>query len=82
MLISGEKIKKFSRIRFEDEFFLDEAMKRRIQRWKQAEQNRQDMDDEDEDDVDESLLVGSQRQAQERGETRVVMKLRLLMRTL
>jgi hypothetical protein len=64
MLISGEKIKKFSRIRFEDEFFLDEAMKRRIQRWKQAEQNRQDMDDEDEDDADESLLVGSQRQAQ------------------
>jgi hypothetical protein len=55
--------KKFSRIRFEEEFFLDEAMKRRIQRWKQAEQNRQDMDDEDEDDADESLLVGSQRQA-------------------
>ncbi|PNP40835.1 hypothetical protein TGAMA5MH_07275 [Trichoderma gamsii] len=54
---------KFSRIHFEEEFFLDEAMKRRIQRWKQAEQNRQDMDDEDEDDADESLLVGSQRQA-------------------
>ncbi|UKZ86952.1 uncharacterized protein TrAFT101_002771 [Trichoderma asperellum] len=54
---------KFSRVRFEDEFYLDEAMKRRIQRWRQAEQNRQDMDDEDDDDPDESLLVGSQRQA-------------------
>lgn len=38
-------------------------MKRRIQRWRQAEQNRQDMDDEEDDDPDESLLVGSQRQA-------------------
>ncbi|KAH6605808.1 hypothetical protein Trco_004961, partial [Trichoderma cornu-damae] len=47
----------FSRSRFDDEFCLDEAMKRRIQRWEQAEQNRRDTDDEDEDedDADESL---------------------------
>ncbi|KAL7938636.1 zinc-finger of the MIZ type in Nse subunit domain-containing protein [Trichoderma chlorosporum] len=54
----------FSRSRFDHEFYLDEAMKRRIQRWKQAEQNRRDMDDEDEDedDADDSLVYGREQQ--------------------
>jgi hypothetical protein len=38
-------------------------MKRRVQRWKQAEQNRRDMDDEDEDDHDESLVFDRERHA-------------------
>ncbi|PTB69060.1 hypothetical protein BBK36DRAFT_1083215, partial [Trichoderma citrinoviride] len=37
----------FSRARFEHDFYLDEAMKRRIQRWQQAEREQRDMDDED-----------------------------------
>lgn len=40
-------------------------MKRRIQRWKQAEQNRRDIDDEDEDedDANESLVFETEQQA-------------------
>ncbi|KAL7951691.1 zinc-finger of the MIZ type in Nse subunit domain-containing protein [Trichoderma barbatum] len=56
---------KFSRSRFDHEFYLDEAMKRRIQRWKQAEQNRHDMDDDDDDDegdADDSLMLGREQQ--------------------
>ncbi|KAL6696546.1 zinc-finger of the MIZ type in Nse subunit domain-containing protein [Trichoderma pleuroticola] len=55
----------FSRSQFDHEFYLDEAMKRRIQRWKQAEQNRRDMDDEDEDedDANDSLVFEAEQQA-------------------
>ncbi|KAL7910723.1 zinc-finger of the MIZ type in Nse subunit domain-containing protein [Trichoderma velutinum] len=55
----------FSRSRFDHEFYLDEAMKRRIQRWKQAEANRRDMDDEDEDedDANDSLVFETEHQA-------------------
>ncbi|KAK1251805.1 hypothetical protein MKX07_007284 [Trichoderma sp. CBMAI-0711] len=54
----------FCRARFEHDFYLDEAMKRRIQRWQQAEeQNERDMDDEDdEDEANESLLLGREHQ--------------------
>ncbi|KAL7817466.1 zinc-finger of the MIZ type in Nse subunit domain-containing protein [Trichoderma aethiopicum] len=63
----------FSRARFEHDFYLDEAMKRRIQRWQQAEeQNERDMDDEDEDEADESLMLG--REHQTRGNGRIVKK--------
>ncbi|KAL7799244.1 zinc-finger of the MIZ type in Nse subunit domain-containing protein [Trichoderma ceciliae] len=57
----------FTRSRFDHEFYLDEAMKRRIQRWKQAEQNRRDMEDEDEDDANESLVFGREQQARGSG---------------
>ncbi|RFU78225.1 zinc finger, ring fyve phd-type [Trichoderma arundinaceum] len=58
--------KSFARSRFDHEFFLDEAMKRRIQRSKQAEQNRRDMDDDD-DDPDESLVFGREQQSRGSG---------------
>ncbi|KAL6875145.1 zinc-finger of the MIZ type in Nse subunit domain-containing protein [Trichoderma novae-zelandiae] len=66
----------FSRARFEHDFYLDEAMKRRVQRWQQAEQNERDMDDEDdeddEDEANESLVFGRERHA--RGSGRGVKK--------
>lgn len=63
----------FSRARFEHDFYLDEAMKRRIQRWQQAEQHERDMDDEDdEDEANESLLLA--REHQTRGSGRIVKK--------
>ncbi|KAL7817103.1 zinc-finger of the MIZ type in Nse subunit domain-containing protein [Trichoderma gracile] len=64
----------FSRARFEHDFYLDEAMKRRIQRWQQAEeQNERDMDDEDdEDEANESLLLGREHRTRANG--RIVKK--------
>ncbi|UKZ50036.1 hypothetical protein TrVGV298_004291 [Trichoderma virens] len=57
----------FSRSRFDHEFYLDEAMKRRIQRWKQAEQNLRDIDDEDEDEDGDNESLVLDREQQTRG---------------
>ncbi|KAK5995116.1 E3 SUMO-protein ligase nse2 [Cladobotryum mycophilum] len=51
----------FSRTRFKDDFFLDEAMLRRIQRTRQAEEARNDMDDQEDEEGNESLVMGTQR---------------------
>ncbi|KAF5589740.1 DNA repair MMS21 [Fusarium subglutinans] len=52
---------KFTRARFDHEFFQDQAMARRIKRVRLAQQQQQMMDDEDEGDGDDELRVkGSQ----------------------
>lgn len=55
---------KFSKSRFQQEFYLDEAILRRIQRVKQTQRTRDDMDVDDDEDAagaDASLVLGEER---------------------
>lgn len=56
-------MKKFAKSRFQQEFYLDEAILRRIQRANQTQRTLDDMDVDDDDDVgdDTELVIGQER---------------------